>query len=280
MRFRGPIIPGAQRTLLCFTRPCGAAGFRALGIAGRTPAMLDVSFAAALFGGLISFLSPCVLPLVPPYLSFLAGITLDELQARDDWGVRRRAVLTAVLFVAGFSTVFVLLGATASAFGNLVRQHLTLLSTVAGVAIIVMGLHFIGVFRIGLLYREARVTVGRSVDVWGAYLMGLAFAFGWTPCIGPVLAAILAVARSETSVARGALLLAVYSAGLGIPFILAALAMGPFVALLKRMRSRFAYVERTMGVLLVLTGVAFLGGWIQTASFWLLELVPGLGRLG
>jgi cytochrome c-type biogenesis protein len=242
--------------------------------------MLEVSFAAALFGGLISFLSPCVLPLVPPYLSFLAGVTLEELQARDDWGVRRRAVLTALLFVAGFSTVFVLLGATASAFGNLVRQHLTLLSTVAGVAIIVMGLHFIGVFRIGLLYREARVTVGRSIDVWGAYVMGLAFAFGWTPCIGPVLAAILAVAGSETSVARGALLLAVYSAWLGIPFILAALAMGPFVALLKRMRSRFAYVERTMGVLLVLTGVAFLGGWIQTASFWLLELVPGLGRLG
>src|SRR5215207_9680548 len=220
--------------------------------------MLEVSFAAALFGGLISFLSPCVLPLVPPYLSYLAGVTLDEMQARDDWAVRRRAILTALLFVAGFTTVFVLLGA----------------------AIIVMGLHFMGLFRIGFLYREARLSPTKSVDVWGAYVMGLAFAFGWTPCIGPILAAILAVAGSETSVWRGAALLAVYSAGLGIPFLLAALAMNPFVALLKRMRSRFAYVEKAMGALLVLTGIGFLSGWVQTASYWLLEAFPGLGRLG
>lgn len=242
--------------------------------------MLDVSIAAAFFGGLISFLSPCVLPLVPPYLSFLAGVSLDELQSNDDWGVRRRAVLTAVLFVAGFSTVFVLLGATASALGNIVRQHLGVMSTVAGVIIIIMGLHFIGLFRIGFLYREARLTVSRSFDVWGAYVMGLAFAFGWTPCIGPVLAAILAVAGSETSVARGASLLAVYSAGLGIPFVLAALAMRPFVGFLKRMRSRSSHIEKVMGVLLILTGIGFLGGWVQTASFWLLETFPGLAQLG
>jgi cytochrome c-type biogenesis protein len=161
-----------------------------------------------------------------------------------------------------------------------VRQHVGILSTVAGVLIIAMGLHFIGVFRIGLLYREARFGAERSTGIWGAYLMGLAFAFGWTPCIGPVLAAILALAGSETSVARGAALLAVYSAGLGIPFMLAAFAMKPFVALLKRMRSRFAHVEKAMGVLLVLTGIAFLSGWIQTASYWLLEAFPALGRLG
>jgi cytochrome c-type biogenesis protein len=242
--------------------------------------MPEVSFAYALAGGLISFLSPCVLPLVPPYLSYLAGVTLDELQAQDDWGVRRRALLTALLFVAGFTTVFVLLGATASALGNVVRQHAGVLSTVAGIAIIVMGLHFMGLFRIGLLYREARFNAERAAGIWGAYLMGLAFAFGWTPCIGPVLAAILALAGSEASVARGASLLAVYSAGLGIPFILAAFAMKPFVKLLKRMRSRFAYVEKAMGVLLVLTGIAFLSGWIQTASYWLLEAFPALGRLG
>ena len=242
--------------------------------------MPDVSFAAALIGGLISFLSPCVLPLVPPYLSFLAGVTLDELQARDDWGVRRRALLTALLFVAGFTTVFVLLGATASALGHLVRQYVGVLSTVAGLAIVVMGLHFMGLFRIGFLYREARISVDKSMDVWGAYVMGLAFAFGWTPCIGPILAAILAVAGSETSVARGAALLAVYSAGLGIPFVLAALAMNPFVALLKRVRSRFVHIERAMGALLVLTGIGFLSGWVQTASYWLLEAFPGLGRLG
>src|SRR3954447_1957539 len=236
--------------------------------------MLEVSCAAALFGGLISFLSPCVLPLVPPYLSFLAGVTLDEMQARDDWAVRRRAILTALLFVAGFSTVFVLLGATASALGQAIRQYVDVLSTLAGVAIIAMGLHFLGLLRIGLLYREARLSVDKSVDVWGAYVMGLAFAFGWTPCIGPILAAILAVAGSETSVLRGAALLAVYSAGLGIPFLVAALAMKPFVAFLKRVRSRFGMVEKAMGAFLVLTGLAFLFGWVTTASFWLLEAFP------
>src|SRR3954451_15520936 len=195
--------------------------------------MLEVSFAAALLGGLISFLSPCVLPLVPPYLSFLAGVTLDELQAQDDWGVRRRAILTALLFVAGFSTVFVLLGATASVLGQAIQQYVDVLSTIAGLAIIAMGLHFLGLFRIGFLYREARLSVDKSVDVWGAYMMGLAFDFRWAPWIGPLLAAILGVAGSEASVARGAVLLAASSAGLGAPFILAALAMRPFMGLLK-----------------------------------------------
>jgi cytochrome c-type biogenesis protein len=194
--------------------------------------------------------------------------------------VRRRAVLASLLFVAGFTTVFVILGATASALGQLVRQYLDILSTVAGLAIIVMGLHFLGVFRIGLLYREARFQVDRPVGLWGAYVMGLAFAFGWTPCIGPILGSILALAGAEGSVTQGAVLLAVYSAGLGIPFVLAAFAMKPFTAFLKRMRSRFAYVEKTMGALLVLTGVAFLAGWLTDASFWLLETFPALGRLG
>jgi cytochrome c-type biogenesis protein len=241
--------------------------------------MLSVSLPAAMVGGLISFLSPCVLPLVPPYLSFLAGTTFDRLNAGDG-AVRRRAVLAALLFVAGFSTVFVLLGATASALGQAVRQYLDVLSTIAGVAIIVMGLHFLGILRIGLLYREARFNVDKPVGLWGAYVMGLAFAFGWTPCIGPVLAAILTIAGSEASVARGAFLLAAYSAGLGIPFLLAAFAMKPFVALLKRMRSRFSAVEKAMGILLVLTGIAFLTGWITTASFWLLETFPALATLG
>src|SRR5687768_8151820 len=144
--------------------------------------MLEVSSAAALAGGLISFVSPCVLPLVPPYLSFLAGTTFEQLEAGRDRDVRRRAVLAALLFVAGFTTVFVLLGATASALGNVIRQHVNLLGTIAGIAIIVMGLHFIGLFRIGLLYREARLSVNRSTSLWAAYVMGLAFAFGWTPC--------------------------------------------------------------------------------------------------
>jgi cytochrome c-type biogenesis protein len=242
--------------------------------------MHGVSIPAAILGGLVSFLSPCVLPLVPPYLSFLAGTTFDRLSAGDDRAVRQHAVLAALLFVAGFSTVFVLLGATASVLGQVIRQFLDVLSTVAGLSIVVMGLHFLGVFRIGLFYREARFNVAKPVGLWGAYVMGLAFAFGWTPFIGPVLAAILAVAGSEQSVAQGALLLAAYSVGLGIPFLLAAFAMRPFVAVLKRMRSRFGLIERTMGVLLVLTGVAFLTGWITNMAFWLLETFPALATLG
>src|SRR5215218_1977150 len=216
--------------------------------------MLNVSYPAAALGGLISFLSPCVLPLVPPYLSFLAGTTFDRLSAGDDRAVRQRAVLAALLFVAGFSTVFVLLGATASALGQVIRQYLDVLSTVAGIAIIVMGLHFLGLFRIGLFYREARFNVARPVGLWGAYVMGLAFAFGWTPCIGPILAAILAVAASEQTVARGAGLLAVYSLGLGVPFVIAAFAIEPFAAFLTRFKQHLHWVEQAMGALLVLTG--------------------------
>jgi cytochrome c-type biogenesis protein len=209
--------------------------------------MLSVSIPAAILGGLVSFLSPCVLPLVPPYLSFLAGTTFERLGAGDDRAVRQRAMLAALLFVAGFSTVFILLGATASALGQAIRQYLDVLGTVAGISIIVMGLHFLGVFRIALFYREARFDVDKPVGLWGAYVMGLAFAFGWTPCIDPVLAAILTVAGSEASVSRGAILLAAYSSGLDIKFLLAAFAMKPFVALLKRMCSRFGAVEKARG---------------------------------
>lgn len=242
--------------------------------------MTDLSLPTVFLAGLISFLSPCVLPLVPPYLTYLAGTTLDRLTDDIDAAMRRRAVITAILFVAGFSTVFVLLGATASVLGNVLRQYSQILSIVAGVAIIVMGLHFLGLFRIGLLYREARVQVEKPIGLVGAYVMGLAFAFGWTPCIGPVLAAVLSVAGSSQSVTRGMGLLGVYSLGLGVPFIAAAFAMGPFVRLLKRLRTHFDLVEKVMGVLLVLTGIAFLTGGIATVSFWLLETFPALGRLG
>ncbi|MGI6246996.1 MAG: cytochrome c biogenesis CcdA family protein [Pseudochelatococcus sp.] len=242
--------------------------------------MIDVTYPAAAFAGLLSFLSPCVLPLVPPYVTFLTGTTLDTLAERQDAGVTRRAFFASLLFVAGFSTVFVLLGATASALGQAVRQYIDVLGTLAGIFIIVMGLHFLGVFRLNLLYREARVQVDKPAGLWGAYVMGLAFAFGWTPCIGPILAAILTVAGSGDSVARGASLLAVYSLGLGIPFVATAFAMKPLVAFIKRMRTRFALVEKVMGGMLVLTGVAFLTGSINRFSFWLLETFPALGQIG
>jgi cytochrome c-type biogenesis protein len=241
----------------------------------------DVTILAALFAGLVSFLSPCVLPLVPPYLVYLAGTSLERLADREPQPqVKRETVLAAILFVLGFSTVFVTLGASASVIGGFVRAYSDVLGTLAGIAIIVMGLHFLGLTRIGFLMREKRAHVGKPVGLWGAYAMGLAFAFGWTPCIGPILAAILAVAASEATVAKGAGLLAVYSLGLGIPFLLAAFAIEPFAEFLARFRKHLARVEQVMGALLVLTGVAFLTGTITQASFWLLETFPALGRIG
>ena len=240
----------------------------------------DVTLTAAAAAGLLSFLSPCVLPLVPPYLTFIAGTTIEELSSENESAARRDVMLAAALFVAGFSTVFVALGATASAFGQVIREYIDVLSLAAGLAIIVMGLHFLGVFRLTFLYREARVQVEKPVGLWGAYVMGLAFAFGWTPCIGPILAAILAVAGSEDTVLKGAGLLAIYSAGLGVPFLAAALAIEPFFRFIKRFRSYFGAVEKVVGGLLVLTGIGFLTGGMQTASFWLLDTFPALARLG
>lgn len=242
----------------------------------------EVTYSAAFLAGLISFLSPCVLPLVPPYLCFLAGTTLDQLTSGDeDRALQRRVLVSSLAFVIGFSTIFILLGATASAMGQVLRQHLSLLGTIAGVLIIIMGLHFLGLFKIGLLYREARFqTQSRPVGPAGAYVMGLAFGFGWTPCIGPVLAAILAVAAGRESVNEGMSLLAVYSAGLGVPFLLAAFGIRPFLAFMKRFRGHYQTVERVMGGMLVVTGVLFLTGSINTFSFWLLEMFPALGRIG
>ena len=243
--------------------------------------MADVSIPAALIAGLISFLSPCVLPLVPPYLVYLSGLSLERFaDAEPEPAVRRETVIGAALFVLGFSTIFVALGASASVIGSLVRSYADIFANLAGIAIIIMGLHFLGVFRIGLLTREKRLAVAKPVGLWGAYVMGLAFAFGWTPCIGPILAAILAVAASETTVAKGAGLLAVYSLGLGIPFLLAAFAVEPFAAFLARFRGQLSKMEKVMGALLVLTGVAFLTGFISSASYWLLETFPALGSIG
>ena len=240
----------------------------------------DVTISAAAIAGVLSFLSPCVLPLVPPYLTFIAGTTIEDLVEEGTARARRDVLLAAILFVAGFTTVFVALGATASVFGQFVRANLHILSMLAGVAIIGMGLHFLGLFKLNILYREKRMDVEKPVGLWGAYVMGLAFAFGWTPCIGPILAAILAVASSEETVARGAGLLAVYSLGLGVPFLAAALAIEPFMNFMKKFRAHFGKVEKIVGVALVATGIAFMTGGMQTMSIWLLETFPGLAKLG
>jgi cytochrome c-type biogenesis protein len=243
--------------------------------------MHDVSIPAALIAGLISFLSPCVLPLVPPYLIYLTGATIEHVANEETVAASRRAVMTsALLFVLGFSTVFVALGASASLIGGLIRAWSAELSIIAGVVIILMGLHFLGLTRIGLLMREGRLPIPKPVGLWGAYVMGLAFAFGWTPCIGPILAAILSVAAAEATVTRGAGLLAVYSAGLGIPFLVAALMVKQFSSLFARMKRHLANVERAMGVLMVLAGIGFLTGAVSSVSIWLLETFPSLQNIG
>src|SRR5262245_17814046 len=243
--------------------------------------MQNVSIPAALIAGLVSFLSPCVLPLVPPYLIYLTGATIEHVESEEPASASKRAIMmSALLFVLGFSTVFVALGASASLVGGLIRAWSAELSILAGIVIIVMGLHFLGVTRIALLMREGRLTAPKPVGLWGAYVMGLAFAFGWTPCIGPILAAILSIAAAEATVAKGAMLLAVYSAGLGIHFLLAAFGIEQFSAMFMRMKHHLHNVERVMGVLMVITGIGFLTGAVSNVSIWLLETFPALQNFG
>lgn len=243
----------------------------------------DLSYPTAILAGALSFLSPCVLPLVPPYLCYMAGVSADELRRGhvEDRAGYGRLVWTAIVFVLGFSTVFVLLGAGASTLGQLLRRNLDWLGLIAGIGIILMGLKFLGVLRLDFLSREARFQADaprRSLG--GAYLMGLAFAFGWTPCIGPVLGLILGLAGARQSVTEGMVLLSLYSAGLGIPFVLAAAFSASFLRAAHRIRAHFGLIEKSMGVMLVVTGVLFLTGGMQAMSFWLLETFPALQKIG
>ena len=241
---------------------------------------IDVSYGAALGAGVLSFLSPCVLPLVPFYLVFISGVSLDDLK-RGDVDQNKSALAAALAFVFGFATVFVALGASASYIGQILRDQLPLLSKIAGVFIILMGLNFLGVFKLGFLSSEKRYQQeAKPVGLLGAYGIGLAFAFGWTPCIGPVLAAILSLAAVTDSVGKGAALLAVYSLGLGIPFMLAAATINRFLGFFTRFRQRLGMVEKAMGGLLVAAGLLFLTGGMQTIAYWLLENVPVLQRIG
>jgi cytochrome c-type biogenesis protein len=232
---------------------------------------------------LLSFLTPCVLPLVPPYLCFLGGVSLDQLTGKGEAppGAGKRVFIAALAFVLGFATVFVGLGATSSVVGQLLAQHMDVLAKIAGVLIAVLGLHFLGAFRFAFLMREARFHIdNRPAGLLGAYAIGLAFAFGWTPCVGPVLAAILFVAASKDSVLHGASLLGAYAAGLGIPFLVAALAAGPFTRFMQRFRHHVRKIEIVLGVLLVITGILFLTGMMSEIAYWILEAFPALGRIG
>lgn len=264
--------------------------------AAMVPALL-----IALGAGVLSFLSPCVLPIVPPYLAYMGGISMQDMTGGGR--ARRRAILPALFFVMGLSTVFLLLGFTASTMGHLFLRNAEMFGQIAGVVVIAFGLHFLGVYRavgqmaasgfaragsvppafltMSVLSRDLRFDAGdRGGSAFGAYVLGLAFAFGWTPCIGPVLGAILSLAATESTVARGTAMLGVYALGLGLPFLLAAVFVQRSMALMTRIKRHMALIEKVMGLLLLAVGVALVTGAFSDFSWWLLETFPAMSRLG
>jgi len=242
--------------------------------------LIDAAFLpaalVALVAGLLSFLSPCVLPIVPPYLAYMGGVSMGDLREG-----KRSATVPALFFVFGLSTVFLIMGFAASAMGQFFLANQEWFGRISGVIIIALGLHFLGVYRIPFLDREARIDAGdRGGSALGAYVLGLAFAFGWTPCIGPQLGAILSIAAQGGSLGRGTALLAVYAAGLGIPFLLAAIFMSRAMGVMNRIKKHMGVIEKAMGGLLVIVGLLLLTNAFSALSFWLLETFPGLATLG
>ncbi len=231
----------------------------------------------AFLAGLISFLSPCVLPIVPPYLAYMSGVALSDINSK----ARSKVVITALFFVLGLSTVFIFLGFSASAIGAVFFEYQPLLNTVAGLIIMLFGLHFLGIYRLQFLSREARFEVTNyEGTTFGSYVLGLAFAFGWTPCIGPQLGAILSLAASNGSVLKGTVLLSFYAIGLGIPFLVFAIFINRLDGLLKVLKKYLEVIERIMGLLLWTVGLLLLTGGFSSISFWLLETFPSLASLG
>lgn len=233
----------------------------------------SISFAVAFAAGVISFLSPCVLPIVPGYLGFITGMTMDELSG----GAPRRAVLVpALFFVAGFSLIFLLLGASATLIGQVLKVYQDWIARIGGMVIIVFGLHLLGVLRFGALMRERRVHLTRSPAGYaGAAVAGAAFGAGWTPCLGPVLGALLTYASARATLAGGMALLGSYALGLAVPFLIAAAATGAFLRASRRMRGLIPVIEKTSGVVLVLVGLLLVSGTFTVLSGWLTRFTPG-----
>lgn len=232
----------------------------------------NISFGVAFAAGVFSFLSPCVLPLIPGYISFLSGMSLEELkQGADRKKLALKAGLTSVFFVLGFSVIFVSLGASASLVGKLLIEHMGIFVKAAGIIIVILGLHLTGIFNIPWLNYQKSVKVNKfSPGPWGALLIGMAFGFGWTPCVGPLLAAILALAATQDTMLRGMALLFVYSMGLGIPFVATGFGVGAFMKFLERYKRFIRFGEIIAGVLLVIIGTLIFFGNLSA----LLKFVP------
>ncbi len=232
--------------------------------------LLRLTFAVAFTAGLLSFLSPCVLPLIPSYVGFLTGLTLEELDVR-----RGTALVHALWFVAGFSIIFVALGATASALGVLLLQSQVWLARAGGIVVVLFGLYLLGVLRPGFLMRERKLQLARKpLGYLGSTFVGMTFGAAWTPCIGPILGAILTLAAAQASVAHGSVLLAVYSLGLAIPFVATALLLDRFLVWFRRFRPYLAWVERITGILLIVLGLLLLTDRFTLIAGWLQGLTP------
>lgn len=241
----------------------------------------SISILAVFLAGVISFLSPCVLPLVPAYVSYIAGQSLDDIQDQKSKQGGYSILILSLFFVLGFSTVFIALGASASALGQLLLKYRQETNIIGGVVIIVFGLFMLGALNFSALYRDLRFSRnpkgGHPVT---AYILGLAFAFGWTPCIGPILGAILTVSAVSTTVSKGVALLTVYSMGLGVPFLVAALFTDTFMRHVKSMSRVGRIFNKTAGIILVVMGIAMITGQLTVFSYWLLKTFPGLGTIG
>jgi len=245
--------------------------------------MIEVTYAGALVAGLLSFLSPCVLPLVPAYLSYISGVSVNELRHQDEQvgSMRRHALAQSLWFIAGFSLVFIALGASATLLGQWMLSNMAILGKIAGVIIVIFGLHYAAIIRIPFLMMEARFDAGgvNAKHGVGALVLGAAFAFGWTPCIGPILGAILAVAGAQAELMRGVLLLAIYSLGLAIPFLLAALATDSFLRWSQSFKHHFDLIEKISGLLLIVVGALIFLGSFSVVSGWLIEWFPALADI-
>lgn len=243
-----------------------------------------VEIPTALLAGLLSFLSPCVLPLIPGYLSFISGVSIDELSNTERRGEQtRRLIINTLFFVAGFSLVFILLGVGASSIGRWLQSNLQLFNRIAGVVVFLFGLHVAGVFRINALNYEKRFHLqgsGKKKGIWGALFIGLAFAFGWTPCIGPILGSILTLAAQQSNVGQGVWLLTVYSLGLGIPFILTAILFNYLIGAFGFIKRHFRAVEIISGGLLMVVGILIFFNLLSRISTFLLNLFPSLQNVG
>ncbi len=241
---------------------------------------IEVSYLVALISGMFSFLSPCVLPLVPAYICFITGNSYQDLKEGEKMA-KWAMFWPALAFVLGFSTVFIAMGAGASAIQGVLQENKEIFAKISGVMIIILGIHFTGLVKLSFLYKEARFqTSGEQKGLIGAYVVGLAFAFGWTPCIGPILATILTLAATQEHFSQGVSLLAVYSLGLGVPFIIASVAINRFLRASDRIRKHMKTIEIVIGILLIVTGMAIFMGTLQNFGFYLIEAMPWLANIG